>query len=127
MDKISLAALVAARVEAKRAEDLAVASRRDIDAQIAERLARADKPEGAVSEKLDGFKVTVTYGVTRKVDTDALSAAWATLPQSVLAAFKWKAEASTTELRKLAPADAAAAAAYYTTSPASPQVRIELA
>ena len=125
MDSISLAALVAARIAAKRDEDAAVARRREIDQQLAARLAQADKAEGSVTERLDGYKLTVTYNVTRKVDADALQRDWAQLPHGLTGAFRWKPEVSTTELRKLSADLAAIAAAYYTTAPASPSIKIE--
>lgn len=125
MEQITFAALIAARIEAKRAEDVAISARREIDAQLAARLAIADKVEGAVSHKTDGFKVTVTYGLTRKVDTDALTKSWQALPAAVRAVFRWKADVSVTELKKLDAPALAAAATFITTSPASPQIRIE--
>lgn len=124
MDSISLAALVAARIAAKRDEDAAVARRREIDQQIAARLAQADKPEGSVSQSLDGYKLTVTYGVNRKIDADTLQRDWAQLPHAVAEAFRWKPEVNTTELRKLAPELQAIAAVYYTTTPAAPSIKI---
>jgi hypothetical protein len=125
MQTITIAELIAARIAAKRAEDAAVAERRRIDGAIAEMLKDANKPEGSVSQKADGYKVTVTYKIDRKVDTDKLQAAWAKLSAAAAQAFKWKADVSVSELRKLEGADAAAASVFITSKPASPSITIE--
>lgn len=125
MQTITISELIAARIAAKRAEDAAVAERRRIDASIAELLKDANKPEGSVSQKSDGYKVTVTYKIDRKVDSDKLQAAWAKLSAAATQAFKWKADVSVSELRKLEGADAAAASVFITSKPASPQITIE--
>jgi len=125
MQTITIAELIAARIAAKRVEDAAVAERRRIDGAIAELLKDANKPEGSVSQKADGYKVTVTYKIDRKVDTDKLQAAWAKLSAAAAQAFKWKADVSVSELRKLEGADAAAAAVFITSKPASPSITIE--
>ena len=125
MEAQTLTQLIAARIAAKRIEDQAVTARRDLDAEIAARLARADKPEGSLSEKVDGYKVTVTYKIDRKVDTEKLTADWAKLPLDIQAIFKWTAALSTTELRKLDGRAAACAARYYEAKQASPSIKIE--
>lgn len=125
MQTITITELIAARIAAKRAEDSAIAERRKIDASIAEMLKDPSKPEGSISQKADGYKVTVTYKIDRKVDTDKLQAAWAKLSATAAQAFKWKADVSVSELRKLEGADAAAAAVFITSKPASPSITIE--
>ena len=62
MQALTISQLVAARISAKQAEDQAVAERRRIDAQLAELLKNPEKPEGAISQKLDdlGLKLTIT-------------------------------------------------------------------
>jgi len=127
MQTITIAELIAARIAAKRVEDAAVAERRRIDGAIADLLKDPAKVEGTVSQKLEGYKLSVTYAVSRKADTDKLQKEWDKLPPAVAAAFRWKAEVSTTELRKLEGSEAAAAASFITTSPASPTVKIEAA
>jgi capsid protein len=117
---------VAARIAAKRAEDAAIKARREIDTSIAELLKDANKPEGSVSQKLpEGYKVTVTYKMDRKVDTDKLTTNWAKLPLDVQAAFKWKADLSVSEFRKLEGKAALSASQYFTTKEASPSITIE--
>ncbi len=125
MQAMTLTQLIAARIAAKRIEDQAVEDRRALDKQIAELLKDPNKPEGAISQKADGYKVTVTYKVDRKVDSEKLQAAWSKLSAAASAAFKWKADVSVTELRKLEGPDAAAAAVFITSQPASPSIKIE--
>lgn len=125
MQAISISELIAARIAAKRVEDEAVAERRRIDGVIADLLKDANKPEGSISQKADGYKVTVTYKIDRKVDTDKLQAAWPKLSAAAAQAFKWKADVMVSELRKLEGIDAAAAAVFVTSKPASPSLTIE--
>lgn len=127
MQNITISELVAARIAAKRAEDAAVAERRRIDGAIADLLKDANKPEGSISQKADGYKVTVQYGVSRTVDTKKLTADWDKLSPAAQSAFRWKAEAAVAELKELGGIDATVAANYITSKPASPQVKIEAA
>ena len=128
MQTITISELVAARISAKRAEDDAIAERRRIDGQLAELLKDPAKPEGSISQKLEdlGLKLTITYKISRTVDSKKLTADWDKLPASAQVAFKWKPEVSVSELRKLEGVDATVAAAYITAKPASPSVDIEL-
>ena len=128
MKALSISELVAARISAKQAEDQAIAERRRIDGQLAELLKNPDKPEGAVSQKLDdlGLKLTVTYKISRTVDAKKLTAEWDKLSAGAQAAFKWKPEVSVSELRKLEGIDATVAAAYITAKPAAPSVEIDV-
>jgi predicted NUDIX family NTP pyrophosphohydrolase len=125
MKPMTLTELIAARIAAKRAEDAAVAARREVDAELAILLKERDMLEGTVSAKENGFKISVTYKLDRKVDTDKLQADWSKLSAAASAAFKWKADVSVSALRKLEGADAQAAAAYITTKPATPSITIE--
>ena len=125
MNAVSLASLIEARIAAKRAEDAAVQARRDIDAQLAELLKDAQKPEGAISQKVDGYKLTITYKLDRKVDSEELQKSWAKLPLDVQNVFKWKPELSLSEFRKLEDKAANSAARFFTTKEASPSIKIE--
>lgn len=120
-----LKTLALQRLAAKAKEDEAVAERRKIDKEIAALLLDPNKPEGTITEKPDGLKVSVTYGMKRKVDTSALQVAWNTLPKSVQDAVRWKAEVSVTGLRALAPAESLILSKFVTTEPESPQVKVE--
>lgn len=128
MQALTISQLVAARISAKQAEDAAIAERRNIDAQLAELLKDPNKLEGAVSQRLDdiGVKLTVTYKITRNVDSKKLIAEWDKLSPGAQAAFKWKPEVSVSELRKLEGIDATVAAAYITAKPSSPSIEIEV-
>ena len=119
--------LVAARIAAKRIEDEAVAKRREIDEQISLQLSTG-KAEGTESLKLPdiGAKVTVTYKVTRKVDTEALQAGWQNLSEDQQAAFKWSADISVTALRKFEGNDLVAVSKFFESKPASPTIKIEM-
>ena len=125
MKTISLSELIAARVAAKRIEDEAIVERRRIDKAIADMLKDPAKPEGSISQKTEGCKVTVTYKIDRKVDADKLTKNWDSLSAGAQAAFKWSPSVSVSELRKLEAADAAAAAVFITSKEASPSITIE--
>lgn len=125
MKPMNLQDLINIRIAAKRKEDAAIAERRVIDASIADLLRDPKKFEGSVSQKADGFKVTVTYKVDRKVAADKLTEDWAKLPASVQAAFKWKPDLAVAEFRKLQGKDASAASVYVTAKEGSPSITIE--
>lgn len=125
MKPMTITELVAARIAAKRDEDAAIATRRDIDKQLAELLKDPAKPEGSISAPAGDWKLTVTYKVDRKVDSDALTKAWVTLPKDVQDSFKWTAGVSVSALRKLAAADVGKAAVFVTAKEASPSIEIK--
>lgn len=125
MQAVTLTELIAARIAAKRAEDAAVAERRKLDADIAALMKDANKPEGSISEKAGDWKVTVTYKLSRKVDTAKLQDDWAKLPIDVQAAFKWAADVSVTELRKLEDRSTLIASKYFETKEAAPSIEIK--
>lgn len=129
MQAMTISQLVAARISAKQAEDEAIAERRRLDEQLAELLKNPNKPEGAISQKLEdmGLTLTVTYKINRTVDAKKLQAEWEKLSAGAQAAFKWKPEVSVTELRKLEGIDATVASAYITSKPGAPSVEIKAA
>ena len=118
--------LVAARIEAKRIEDEAVAARRLIDADIADAM-RSDKVEGTESLKLTemGVKLSVNYALNRRVDSQKLIDEWDNIPANVQGIFKFKAEVAVSALRKADSNELVAAAQYFDTAPASPSIKIE--
>lgn len=126
MKPMTINELIAARIAAKRAEDEAVQSRRDLDEQIALHLSTG-KTEGTESLKLAelGAKVTVTYKVTRKVDSEKLTAAWGNLDAAQQSAFKWAADVSVSALRKLEGDNLVAVSKFIETKPAAPSVKVE--
>lgn len=121
-----LAALAEIRSDAKVQEDMAVAYRRDIDKEIALRLKDCD--EGTVSSTDGDFKVSVTYKVSRSVDTALLQEHWEQIGDNARNAFKWNAELNMKHFRALqelnAP-DLATVQGFITTKPASPSVTVE--
>ncbi len=125
MQSVSISELIAARIAAKRAEDAAVNARRDIDKQLAELMRDANKPEGTVSTKVDGFKLSVVYKIDRKADSDALSKSWDKLPIDVQNAFKWKADVSVSALKALDDKAQLSAARFITSKEGSPSITIE--
>lgn len=125
MENVSLATLIAARIQAKRNEDQAVTARREIDKQLAELLRDANKPEGTVSVKVEGFKVSCVFKLSRAVDSDALTKSWDKLPIDVQNAFKWKADVSISALKALDDKAQLSAARFITSKEASPSITIE--
>jgi hypothetical protein len=89
-------------LDAKRAENAANAARIKIETQLAEAL---DVPsEGSKTHKIDGYKITLTQPVTRKLDV----AAWQKVEHHVLpdlAPIKVKLEADATGCKWLAEND----------------------
>jgi len=122
----TLKELCAQRVLAKKAEDEAAEQRKQIDAQIAQLLAKPDLTEGTASEKIEGFKVSVTYGVTRKLETKKLQEDWANVPKAVQEAVNWKAELSTAKFRALDKDAVLALSTYMESKPATPSVKVEI-
>ncbi len=92
-------------LEAKRAENAANAARIKIEEQLAQAL---DVPsEGSKTHKIDGFKVTLTQPVTRKLD----AAAWEKVKHLItpdMYPVKMKLEADATGCKWLAENDATA-------------------
>lgn len=115
------------RVLAKQAEERAISERRKIDKQISDLLADPSKPEGTVSQEPEGFKVSVTYGVTRKLDTKALQSDWTHLPKAVQDSIKWKAELATTKFRDLDKDAVLVLSTYMETKPSAPTVEVKVA
>jgi hypothetical protein len=86
------------------------------------------KEEGTTTGDFGDSKVTVTYKLTRKVDTSGLTAAWTTMPLDAQKCFSWKAEVATKEMRAAESMNAeayAAALQHITSSPAKPALKIE--
>ena len=110
--------------EAKQAEAAARDTRIAIEEEI---LAHFEAPVTGEGSKTE-VRVTVAWKVTRKVDTDALQAAWTTLPANAQKAFRWKADTDLKQLRALQDLDMAgygAAAKFITTTPAKPAITLK--
>jgi predicted NUDIX family NTP pyrophosphohydrolase len=124
---ISIDRLVSLYEAAKAEEEKASESRRAVGELIAAAL-RADRPadfEGAVSESVSGGrKVTVTYGLTRKVDSVAVMAGFEMMRPEVRGAFRFKAEIDVAAYRKLGDGFSQEAGKYITTKPSAPSIKI---
>lgn len=95
----NLATLARDWLDAKRDEKKANMRRLDIEAQLAEAL--EIKSEGASTIHIEGYKITATQPVTRKVDP----VAWEKVKSAIEPAMwpvKWKLEADATGCKYLA-------------------------
>jgi len=122
--QIPIAVLVAHLRQAKAAETQAIENRRNIEAQIVSRFAVPDGCQGTVKD--DEF--SIKYSVTRKVDTEALQAAWAALSPNTQKAFKWSADVDLKHYRALIdldPDNAYQAQGFVTTRPAKPALTLK--
>jgi hypothetical protein len=122
------AALAAEWRIAKNMEDAAKKKRVEIEAQIAEAFPPTDVE---CIRKFDdaGVKISVSYGVTRSVDTPKLQGEWANLTAFAQDAFRWKADVSVAVLRNLEenhPALYKQVAAFITTKSSKPSVKVEV-
>lgn len=112
-------------LDAKRAENAANAARIKIEEQLAEALDVPD--EGSKTHKIDGFKVTLTQPVARKLDYTV----WETVKHHVsedLAPIKVKFEADAAGCKWLAANDAATwrkIAPAFETKPGKIGVKVE--
>jgi len=124
---VTLAQVLPVWMQAKEDERKAIEHRRSLDQMIQALLPKKD--EGSVSQNEGPYKVSVSYKLTRSVDADMLGGMWPAMSEQAQKAFRWKAEASSAELRKLQefrPDDYAFVAAAITTKPASASVSVEL-
>lgn len=110
--------------DAKRREETARAERLEAELHIAAML--PSDIESTASEKTGLYKVSVSYGLTRKVDADMLKAAWPSLKPEQQDAFRWKPEVSLTGLRKLEGQLYNEVAGMITATPAKPSVKVEV-
>ena len=124
---LTLAQVLPTWMQAKEDERKAIEHRRSLDKMIQSLMPKKD--EGSITETTNDYKATVSYKLTRSVDAEMLGGMWASMSEQAQKAFKWKAEVSTSELRKLQefrPDDYAFVAAAITTKPASASVSVEL-
>jgi hypothetical protein len=112
-------------LDAKAAETEAQKRRHKIEAQLAEALEVKD--EGAITHKIEGFKVTLTQPVTRKLDERAWVLCKDACPES-LRPVKVKLEADATGVKWLAanePAIWRKIASAFETKPGKIGVKVE--
>lgn len=112
-------------LDAKRAENAANAARIKIEEELAQALDVPD--EGSKTHKIDGFKVTLTQPVTRKLD----AVVWEKVKQHIspeMAPVKVKLEADATGCKWLATNDAKTwrkIASAFETKPGKIGVKVE--
>lgn len=109
----------------KKLEESAKEDRLGVEAQILAHFP-TDKTEGSVTDADAG--VTVSYKLTRSVDTDAVQANWDKLTVNAQKAFKWKADLDMKAYRAvqdLDPMSFAQIAAFVTSKPAKPSISVK--
>lgn len=110
--------------EAKKTEETAKLNRLAIEEQILEAFEKPKSGEGTI--KQDTF--TITYKLTRTVDTDALQDAWGSLGANAQKAFKWAASVDLKNYRAIQDLDAPAfeqLAKFVTTKPAKAAITLK--
>ena len=121
----NLKPLAQAWLDAKHAEAMANAERLKIEAQMVEAL---EVPiEGSKTHKIEGYKITVTQPVTRKIDADAWAKVSAKCP-TAMQPIKTKIEADAAGCRYLAekePAIWKRIAAAFETKPGKVGFKVE--
>ena len=121
----NIAPLAKAWLEAKRAEDKAKAERIRIEEQMVSAL---DAPqEGSKTHKIDGYKITTTQPVSRKIDVDAWDKVKAKIPENMWP-VKVKIEADATGCKYLSnnePKMWKAIASAFTVAPAKVSFKVE--
>ena len=122
----NLKPLAQAWLDAKHAEATANAERLKIEAQMVEAL---DVPtDGSKTHKIEGYKITVTQPVTRKIDADAWAKVSAKCPTS-MQPIKTKIEADAAGCRYLAdnePSIWKRIASAFETKPGKVAVKVEV-
>ena len=113
--------VIAEWLDAKRMEKEATERRRMLDKKVAALL--PEKTEGTSSQTIDGYKVSVDYKVTRKVDTDAVAGIWNDMTDKERDLFRWKAELNMKAYREYQ--DNGWLASVVTSKAGSPTVTIE--
>lgn len=121
---MTISELAAQLRKAKQVETEAKAERLRIEGLIEEQFAKPQSGEGVHKDE----EFTITWKLTRTVDTDRLSADFDDLPTNAKNAFRWKAEVNLAFLRALADIDPAAyhkAAVFVTSKPAKPSIELK--
>jgi hypothetical protein len=116
--------LVAQLRQARAEEKSATEYRQGLEAQL---VSLHPVTEGS-EETVKGEGFSIAYKLTRKVDSDALFAAFGDLPENAKKAFRFKADVSLTQYRALSEFDTATfnkVAAFVTTTPAKPTVTLK--
>lgn len=131
IDLKAISALVEKRVKAKRAEDEAVAARREVDAELAAELRRqltaSGKTYGTASAKLPdiGLKAAASFGFTRKVAAEVVDA-YAGFTDAEKSCLRWKPEVVEAKFSALPQESKLKLSEYVTTTDDSPSIKIEV-
>lgn len=123
MQQATLNELKTAWLSAKAAEKAANEERLAVEAAILALM--PEKTEGTVSD--DDTGISVSYKVTRSVDTEQLQQDWTRLPLNVQSAFRWKADLDTKKFKAIQELDTqafATLALYVTSKPAKPTITV---
>lgn len=123
----TLESLTLAWMKAKKHEAAANAEHLQIEQQLVAML--PGESEGTTSQVVSDYRVSMRYGVTRKVDSDKLRDMWSDLPAEAQDAFRWSAAVALPKLRALQELRAdlyGRLAAVIETKPAKASVSIEL-
>ena len=119
-----IAVLVSALRHAKAEEAQATARRLNVESEIVSRFAVPEGGEGTVKDE----EFSIAFKVSRKVNTEALQAAWAVLNDNTKKAFKWSADVDLKQFRALNdldPDNAFIAQGFVTTKPAKPAITLK--
>jgi hypothetical protein len=121
-----LASLTRSWLKLKQAEADAASARLAVEQRICA-LLPATTPESTTKSAVDGYAISVRYGITRKVDSEKLQAMWGQLPPKAQEAFRWKADVVLPKLRALMdflPAEYSKLAECVEAKPSKPSVMI---
>ena len=111
-------------VELKRREAIAKEERAMLEEQLAKEI--SDRVEGTASLVAGSYKVTVTSKLTRTLDYPAYQAIEADIPEGVRCVVRFKPELDLKKLRAMDAVRPGFSAAFITTKPARPTVKVEL-
>ena len=107
----------------KAQEGLLKIERQGLEAELAAMIGN-DKLEGSKSVKFDGYKITVTNKLTRKLDYEAYQTIEESLPEGVRC-VDLKPTLNLKKLRALEAVDPSISAQFITTKPAKAAVTIK--
>ena len=110
-------------MELKRREEIAKTERAMLEEQLAKEI--SDRVEGTVSLTAGNYKVTVTSKLTRTLDYPAYQAIENDIPEGVRC-VRFKPELDLKKLRAMDAVRPGFSAAFITTKPARPSVKVEL-
>ncbi len=126
MTQKTVAELAAYILSERQIEKEAATRRKIAEASLLDLMDKKD--EGTVSLKEDGFKISATFKVTRKVDEEGVTNDWSGLSVLIQDAFKWSPSLDLKHARAIEeanPEQYKILAKYLTVTPATPTIKIE--